>query len=347
MRYLHFMRWADKRNIILLHVSFWVIFALFKVFDYANDIPTKLAVRLVFSQHLFSLIGAYIHYFMLLPLLFQKKKLGVYFSGLIVVFAICILCRGWMESQLISGIFQTNYYDEWTFARVSSMVWNLASFIVFISLLKFTVDRFVLESQKRELENEKLNAELNYLKAQINPHFLFNTLHNLNYLSQIKSDQATEVVLKLSNIMRYMIYESNKERVPLAKEISYIQDYLDLEAIRLNKSFNLKFDVSQVDEQLEIVPLILIPFVENAFKHGISDQQEDNWIDIILRSDKRSLELIVENSLKEEHIQREEASGFGLNNLKKRLDLSYPKKHTLQIQESDEKFSVHLILELS
>lgn len=341
------MKWAHKRNIILLHVSFWVIFALFKVFDYANDIPTNLALRLVVCQHLFSLIGAYAHYFLLLPLLFQKRRRIIYIFGLLALFALCILGRGWLESVFVSGIFQTSYYDEWTFARVSSMVWNLASFIVFISLIKFTVDRFVLEAQKKELENEKLNAELNYLKAQINPHFLFNTLHNLNYLSQIKSDKATEVVLKLSNIMRYMIYDSNKEKVPLAKEISYIQDYLDLEAIRLNKSFNLKFDVSQVHEQIEIAPLMLIPFVENAFKHGISDQQEENWINIQLSSDEESLELKVENSLKDRHIQKEEASGFGLNNLRKRLELSYPKKHKLYIEESAKKFSVHLILELA
>ena len=340
------MKWADKRNIILLHVSFWILFALFKVFDYANDIPTPVAFRFVISQHFFSLIGAYAHYFLLLPLLFGNKRLSVYFLGLIILFVLCTLGRGWLEKELISGIFQTDYYDHWTLARVSSMVWNLASFIVFISLIKFTVDRFVLESQKKELENEKLNAELNYLKAQINPHFLFNTLHNLNYLSQIKSDQATEVILKLSNIMRYMIYESNKAKVPLAKEISYIHDYLDLEAIRLNKAFKLNFDVSQVDDQLEIVPLMLIPFVENAFKHGISDQQEKNWISILLRSDKRSLELKVENSRKEAHIQKEQASGFGLNNLKKRLELSYPKKHKLYIKDDTDKFSVHLILEL-
>lgn len=341
------MKWADKRNIFLLHFSFWLLFFLFRVFDYSSDIPTKMAIKLIISQHTFSVVGAYLHYFFLLPLLFQKRKQAVYILGIIVLLALCVFGRFWLESTFISGIFQTNYYDEWTFARAASMVWNLASFIVFISLIKFTVDRFVLEGQKRELENEKLTAELNYLKAQINPHFLFNTLHNLNYLSQIKSDQATEVVLKLSNIMRYMIYDSNKEKVPLAKEISYIHDYLDLEAIRLNKSFNLKFDVSRVDEQLEIVPLILIPFVENAFKHGISDQQENNWINIFLKSDKRSLELKVENSRMEEHIQQEEASGFGLNNLRKRLELSYPKKHKLYLQESDEKFSVHLILELS
>lgn len=344
MRYLQLMKWVDRRNIVLLHVSFWVIFALFKVFDYANDIPINMAVRLVVCQHIFSLVGAYAHYFLLLPLLFQKRKRVVYALGLILLLALCIIGRGWLESQLISGIFQTTYYDEWTLARVLSMLWTLISFIVFISLIKFTIDRFVLESQKKELENEKLNAELNYLKAQINPHFLFNTLHNLNYLSQIKSDQATEVIVKLSNIMRYMIYESNKPSVTLAKEVDYIHDYLDLEAIRLNKAFDLKFDISTVDKQMEIAPLIFIPLVENAFKHGISDQQDENWINISLHSEKGRLEFKVENSLKEKSAGNDEASGFGLKNLKRRLELSYPKRHELNIQEASDKFSVQLIL---
>lgn len=346
LRYLQLMKWTDRRNIIILHVSFWVIFTLFKVFDYANDIPNNVAVRLVVCLHLFSLLGAYAHYFFLLPLLFQRKKV-IYAIGLILLLSLCILGRGSLESTYLSGVFQTTYYSEWTLARISSMVWNLASFIVFISLIKFTVDRFVLESQKKELENEKLNAELNYLKAQINPHFLFNTLHNLNYLSEIKSDQATEVIVKLSNIMRYMIYETSKQKVPLAKEIGYIEDYLDLESIRLNKAFKLIFDTSGVDQQTEIAPLIFIPFVENAFKHGISDQQNSSWIQIHLKSQEGVLEFKVENSLKQMLIEKGEASGFGLENIKRRLKLSYPDRHQLQINQYEDKFSIHLILNLS
>lgn len=347
MLYLQLMKWADQRNIFLLHLSFWVLFFAFKVFDYANDIPTRMAITLVICQHTFSVVGAYIHYFFLLPLLIERKKIALYILLLLGLLAACIVGRGLLESRFISGIFNTDYYETWTFARVSSMVWTLGSFIVFISLIKFTIDRFVLENQKRELENEKLNAELNYLKAQINPHFLFNTLHNLNYLSQIKSDQATEVILKLSNIMRYMIYESNKPKVTLAKEISYIQDYLDLEAIRLNKAFDLRFNISRVDQQLEIVPLILIPLVENAFKHGISDQELKNWIQIDLQSEGKRLTFNVENSIKKKEMAKEEASGFGLNNLRRRLTLSYPKKHQLIIEESKDDFKVNLKLDIS
>ena len=154
------MRWVDKRNIILLHLSFWVLFLVFKVFDYANNIPTNLAIKLVLIQHVFSVVGAYFHYFLLIPLLLEKKKILSYVVGLTLLLLLCILGRGWLESIFISGIFNTDYYDKWTLARILSMFWSIGSFIVFISLMKFTIDRFVLESQKKELENEKLNAEL-------------------------------------------------------------------------------------------------------------------------------------------------------------------------------------------
>lgn len=263
------------------------------------------------------------------------------------MFAVVILLRGWLESILLNNYFNSTYYSEWTVSRIINTFWSTASFVLFIALMKFTIDRFVLERQKKELENEKLNAELNYLKAQINPHFLFNTLHNLNYLSQIKSDQATEVIVKLSNIMRYMIYDSSKSRVPLFKEIGYIKDYLSLESIRLNNRFELVFDTHDVNDQLEIAPLIFIPFVENAFKHGVSDQKAENWIKVKLASSSNQLSFKIENSIWVGKEAKEEPSGFGLKNLRQRLALSYPNRHQLYVNSTQRHFSVSLILELS
>lgn len=335
------MKWADKRNIIILHVSFWVLFFLFKVFDYANDIPAAMAVKLVVCQHVFSVVGAYAHYFWLLPLLFKRKKLPAYFLGLIVLFACCIAGRFLLESAFISGLFQTDYYSQWTFARGMSMVWTLASFIVFISLIKFTIDRFLFEAQKKEIENEKLNAELNYLKAQINPHFLFNTLHNLNYLAQAKRDETSQVIIKLSNIMRYMIYDAGGKEVALGQELDYINDYLDLEKIRLNRPFNLSFEVS-ADEQLLIAPLILFPFVENAFKHGISDREDNCWLKIEVTSNQNELVLKVKNSVLKTNGFNEKQSGLGLKNVERRLALMYPNKHVLNLTSGDDVFEVSL-----
>lgn len=258
----------------------------------------------------------------------------------------CVIVFGrmYLEGVVFGALFGNDYYTKIDAMRAFNVFWTTSSFILFTSLMKFTMDRFVLEGEKKNLENEKLNAELNYLKAQINPHFLFNTLHNLNYLTQAKSDQASEVIVKLSNIMRYMIYESDKKLVPLANEIAYIKDYLDLEKIRLNKDFDLTFDISAVDQNVEIPPLILIPFVENAFKHGVSDANAQSRIYIRLESTDAELVFHIENSLNPHGVVDTERSGFGLDNVKKRLDLSFNDQYALDIKPSDKSFSVTLKL---
>lgn len=237
------------------------------------------------------------------------------------------------------------YYSTIHFSRVLSVLWDFMTFLVFTGMIKFTADWFRVENEKRQLENEKLTAELNYLKSQINPHFLFNTLHNLNYLVQSKREEASEVIIKLSNIMRYMIYDANHHSVSIHKEIKYMQDYINLERIRLNKPFELSFSEEIDSDNAEIAPLILIPFLENAFKHGVSDKAENCWISVDLRYKESILNYRVANSRLTFPFTKEK-SGFGLENLKKRLILHYPNKHALSINEQEEEFIIELNIDL-
>jgi hypothetical protein len=334
-----------KRLVFLLHLAFWVLFFVFKYFDYRPNVGSERAFLLIVIPGVFNLVVTYVHYFALLPFLLRKQYLW-YALLLVVLLGIAIPARGVVEAEFLTQIFNTDYYTTWTLSRVTSMLWNMASFLLFIALIKFTVDRFELVNRQKTLENEKLTAELNYLKAQINPHFLFNTLHNLNYLAEQKSDQATGVIMKLSYIMRYMIYEAHKPAVRLEQEISYIRDYLDLEAIRLNNTFDLTFSVEEVDTDVHIAPLLLIPLVENAFKHGISDQQSENWITICMEGDEKRLRVEVANSLKPEELREDSPSGFGLENLRRRLELAYPGRHTLDIDARPTQFCTTLTLAL-
>lgn len=335
---------VNKRLVVVLHIAFWLIFLSFKFIDYNQNLETIVALKFIGVQNGFNILASYVHYFLLLPLVLERKAYGKYLLLFIVLMAVVILGRTELEAVLFSKIFGSDYYTKLDALRVFNVFWTTSSFILFTSLMKFTMDRFVLEGEKKNLENEKLNAELNYLKAQINPHFLFNTLHNLNYLTQAKSDQATEVIVKLSNIMRYMIYESDKKFVPLGNEIAYIKDYLDLEKLRLNKAFDLTFDTSRVDPNIEIPPLILIPFVENAFKHGVSDANEKSRIYIKLNSVDDQLIFHIENGLNNKRTSDSERSGFGLDNVRKRLDLSYNDQYSLDVRQTNEKFSVTLKL---
>lgn len=219
--------------------------------------------------------------------------------------------------------------------------------VIFVGMLRFAVDWFELEAKKKEMENEKLIAELNFLKAQINPHFLFNTLNNLYYLAYSKSENTTEVIAKLSQMMRYMIYDSNHPKVLLSKEIEYMQSYISLERMRLNNQIPIQFDIEGNVENVWITPLIFITFLENAFKHGVSNNNPDAWVNISIQLDGKECIYTVKNSKPTVKNETGEKSGIGLQNVKRRLALSYPEKHQLEIEDGMNVYRVQLNLMLA
>jgi LytS/YehU family sensor histidine kinase len=302
---------------------------------------------LVYVGHtlFFTIIASYIHYFFVLPGLLSSKKILPYVFRITLLLLVIVTARILAENQVMPRVLANEeYYKTVKLTRVISTVWDTMTFLIFTGMIRFTVDWFAFENRKKQLENEKLIAELNYLKAQINPHFLFNTLHNLNYLVYSKSDRATEVVIKLSNIMRYMIYDANKERVPLQKEISYIHDYIDLERIRLNHPFRINVNVTGDISSVEIAPLIMLTFIENAFKHGVSDKHPDCVIDVILNVVGSDIIYHVTNRKLKSTEPSKLKSGFGLKNVMQRLELSYPDKHKLVIDDTAEQYSITLTL---
>lgn len=205
-------------------------------------------------------------------------------------------------------------------------------------LLSLTIK---INGRWRKTEKEKLNAELSYLKAQINPHFLFNTLNSIYSLSIIKSDKTPEAVVKLSGMMRYVLSEAHQERVPLDKEITYITHYIELQQIRLGNTVQLEYTVQGDMIGKEIAPLILISFVENAFKHGVN-AEENSAISIQLKAEVDHFYMEVKNNKVKSVISIEEESGLGIENTKNRLNLLYPNKHELSIQDDGKQFSVIL-----
>ncbi|MCB0631112.1 MAG: histidine kinase [Lewinella sp.] len=196
------------------------------------------------------------------------------------------------------------------------------------------------------IQNEKLETEMKFLKSQINPHFLFNALNNVYTLSLIKSEQTPEVVMKLSEMLRYMLYESNQHRVSLDQEKHYIENYIALQHLKDDAplAVNATFDLMNPQEQ--IAPMILIPFVENAFKHSKIEDTEYGWIDIALTTTGETIDFQVHNSIAPTEFTKDPTGGIGLTNVRRRLELEYPNRHRLHISREDQQFRVHLSIYL-
>ena len=195
----------------------------------------------------------------------------------------------------------------------------------------------------KTLESDKAKAELTLLKSQINPHFFFNTLNNLYGLAIEKSDQAPDVILKLSDMMRYTIYEGEKDLVPLKDEIKYLENYIDLHKIRYQKEVELLFN-HNVEEGLKVAPLLFIILLENAFKHGVEKMSEHAFIHMEMLSIGKQLKFSITNSF--DGSNSNEKQGIGLQNLKKRLEYIYPNQHELKIEDKKLNYQVHLNLDL-
>ena len=218
------------------------------------------------------------------------------------------------------------------------------------TLYKILTDWLIHQNEKIALERQNLQSELKFLKSQINPHFFFNTLNSLYALTLKKSDLAPEIVLRLSEMMRYMLYESNEKKVSLEKEINYVKNYIELEKLRQGHKFDITFDIKGEIKSQMIAPLMFIPFLENSFKHGLDNQIKSGFVTIDLDLRDASVELAIENSkppsIPKKNIEKK-SGGIGLQNVKRRLKLLYPQRHKLNIEEKPNTFKVYLNIQLN
>lgn len=223
-------------------------------------------------------------------------------------------------------------------------------FLIFFIAIAYRLgkNRFKDQLVISQLKQEKLKAELDLLKEQVNPHFLFNTLNNLYSEARKQTDKTVaNGIAKLSHIMRYMIYDSNVEFIDLEKEIQYLESYIELQKLRIdeNDPFEFVFNKDEVDTSVKVAPILFIPFVENAFKYGVY-LNEKSFIHMSLQNTKEALCFKISNS-KFDVLAIKEHSGVGLPNVKRRLELLYPNQHELNIHETEKEFHVELLLKLS
>jgi two-component system, LytTR family, sensor kinase len=335
-----------KSRQLFLHTAVWTGLLLFFLIISGPGRITYKGIVMVVYFGLINIAIFYINYLIILPRLLNKKRYlwcavsmvafvilaGFFKYGLATVFNDIVLIRGEKRQYHLS--FKDYYLGA---------VFTSCLFLFLSTALKFMVDWFVNEKIKSALENEKLTAELAFLKSQINPHFLFNTLNNIYSLAYQQSDKTPAAILKLSEIMRYMLYESNEDKVALSKEIRYLENYIELQRLRFKNQAYVHLSICGEADHQKIMPLVLISFVENAFKHGIATDQE-NPIEISICIEPLKLKFRIRNKVN--NLNKDETGGIGLINVKRRLDLFYQDHYQLEIENNQDFYTCNLLLDL-
>ena len=342
-----------SENIKGMHVVEHILFALLSFFILLNIFKTSsppTRVDYVYTALFLATIlpAIYLHLYWLLPGASRKKSVIYYVISLLLIAAFFI----WINMQLFDrwsvklfpGLFFISYYKWWEIALF---------FLVFISvttLLKLSKSWFIvsrLQRQLSETDKQRVQAELRALRAQINPHFFFNTLNSIYSMSLDKDERLPGTILQLSDLMRYFLYESREDLVLLSKEIRVLNDYIALQKIRSDEKLEVKMEMDEDPGQQKIAPLLLIAFVENAFKHGAKGSTANAFINIKLKVAQNTINFRVENNKGVvDETTKEDHGGLGLDNVKRRLELIYPQKHKLLIEDNDKIFLVQLQLQL-
>lgn len=226
-----------------------------------------------------------------------------------------------------------------------SELFGIVAFLYFITII-FLFSRWFFKQIRLiiELKQEKAKTELLHLQSQVNPHFFFNMLNNLYGLVDKDSEKAKNLILKLSDLMRYSIYEGEKETVTLKEEIAYLKNYTELHKLRYHKTIDVQFSVDIDENEYKILPLLFIILLENAFKHGVENLMDKAYVHIKLKAKENVILFEIENNFDDEILQSK--NGIGLKNLKRRLAIRYPKKHTFIFEEKDAIFKSKLVLKL-
>jgi sensor histidine kinase YesM len=331
------------------HLAFWVLsyFVFLHLFKTGPQ-PAKIDYIYTALFHITLLPAVYINLSLLLPRFATARRWPVYVLSLVAL----IVLFTWINENffqdwskyILPGYFFISYFTWWEISLFYLV------YLAVTCLLKLSKSWFAISELQRRLlatEKEKVQIELKALKAQINPHFFFNTLNGIYSMSLARDERLPATVLQLSQLMRYFLYESASDLVPLEKEWQIFQDYIALQKIRSASNLNLQQEVEGEIRDQQIAPMLLVTFLENAFKHGAPVSKEKSVIRILLRVHQNDFNFRIENTVGQvDDIEQGIWKGMGLENVRRRLSLLYPGRHTLDIQESNNQFVVNLHLQL-
>lgn len=335
----------NKQQYIIGQILFWIAFYAFQVFsDYKLvDFKQNIINNLVYSFFVCGLV--YVNVQFLIPKFFLTKKYVVYFFlALTITFAVSYLYY-FVENTGNDEFLLDNVFLENEFITQIDFIYPFVEFLVIVGAISSIFIAFQ-QNQVREklikIEKENINSQLEVLKSQTNPHFLFNVLNSIHFLIYKNQDKASETLLKLSDLLRYQLYETNTIVVPLQNELKHINNYIDLELMRIGKNITFTSNLNEEHSNITIPPFLLLPLIENAFKH--SANVSDRFIDFHIEVSEKKLIFKTKNSIGKEPTQK--SGGLGLTNLKHRLALLYPQKHTFLVEKTAQEYTTRLKIDL-
>ena len=331
---IHVIAWG-----LLLMVPFLSTYQVIKSFAPTDNISFVPIIIL----SLFLIVIFYFNYFVLIPKFLLLKKYLLYVITLVLSI---------VTAFVLSGVFFNLFdFNPDNIASINPVLIKIEpimranAFLMLIISILASIS-LTINNHLRQLEKEKLVAQISSLKSQINPHFLFNTLNNIYATAIDTSPRTADMVDKLSEMMRYTMKETQNDFVPLEEEINYLNNFIELQKLRLERTIKFDYTIEGEFSELQIAPMLLIPFVENAFKHGVNSEQDSN-IRINIKANESELHFLVANN--KVNIQsdiKENSGGLGIENTKHRLALIYPSKHLLTIKETENDFIVSLHINL-
>ena len=339
----------DRTKRFLFHIALWLAVWLMAWLLMTDDV---LFIRRNTPTFLLQIVVIAVLIYYTAPVLLFKKR---YIPFIMISLALIVVCAAINSEPFMGMISGQPPRDGGPPPEMRPRVppqFLIHFLILSIAYVLATFVETFLFAQKKEEEtirnkNENLQTELKLLKSQINPHFLFNSLNNIYALSVTNSDKTQQGISTLSNMLRYVLYECEQAYVPIGKEADYIKDYLAMYVLKSSKTYPIHSEFQIKNEAVQVAPMLFIPFVENALKHGNLEKISEAFLKISIFSDDKKIDFTIENSIPKEPIQKDKVGGIGLENVRKRLEILYPKRHTLKIQKDLTTFKVQLHIDLN
>ncbi len=351
----HFLQICIMKIRLGLHLGFWLFYLILTSYitaDLGNSSyreyswAYRLGIAMIEKIGIVAIQASVFYwlFYFCLPRL-KKANFKMILQLILGVVVSILVYRLWIGVVLYPMIYEEEYQgNPFALSLMFFSFINIYSFVGIAGAIKLIRNREKQKIVEQQLIKEKLQSELHFLRAQINPHFFFNTLNNIYGLARRQSENTAEVVMRLSKLMRFILYECTSDKIPILQEIKVLEDYIELEKLRYNERLKVEFKKEVDDYDQEIAPLLLLPFVENSFKHGASEMRFETEINIELVLREKKLFFSVSNK-KEVDLKKNE-KGLGLQNVKRQLELLYPEKYELIVEDEEDTFKVQLKIDL-